>query len=379
MNFVANLSIKRRLYCGTLFCLAMLAAIGGAGFYALEQTHHTVEEVFATRVQTLTDISELRTNLGSLQIAEKNTIVNADSSDRAEEMLGRWQTTLASIKERAQMLGMLQPDTSDYAQKLGVVHTSLERYGNDLSPLLEQVRQGLVSPAEGAEQAEFVRSAIHDADALLSAAVMQAQAELDTARQQITAQAEQMKRLMAAVVLIAVLVMLPVTVVSVRTIMRSLTMARDMAQRVAAGDLSQDIVALNRDEVGQLVTAMAAMQAALRSLVAQVQAASGQVSTASAEIATGNHHLSERTEDTASHLQTTTGAMEELGQGVQHNAQASETAHQHAQAATSVAQRGRQVTAEVVQTMAQIAQSSERIAHITGVIDGSPSRPTSWR
>ncbi|WP_424948920.1 methyl-accepting chemotaxis protein [Comamonas aquatica] len=54
----------------------------------------------------------------------------------------------------------------------------------------------------------------------------------------------------------------------------------------------------------------------------------------------------------------------------QHNAQASETAHQHAQAATSVAQRGRQVTAEVVQTMAQIAQSSERIAHITGVIDG---------
>ena len=370
MNFVANLSIKRRLYCGTLFCLAMLAAIGGAGFYALEQTHHTVEEVFATRVQTLTDISELRTNLGSLQIAEKNTIVNADSSDRAEEMLGRWQTTLASIKERAQMLGMLQPETSDYAQKLGVVHTSLERYGNDLSPLLEQVRQGLVSPAEGAEQAEFVRSAIHDADALLSAAVMQAQAELDTARQQITAQAEQMKRLMAAVVLIAVLVMLPVTVVSVRTIMRSLTMARDMAQRVAAGDLSQDIVALNRDEVGQLVTAMAAMQAALRSLVAQVQAASGQVSTASAEIATGNHHLSERTEDTASHLQTTTGAMEELGQGVQHNAQASETAHQHAQAATSVAQRGRQVTAEVVQTMAQIAQSSERIAHITGVIDG---------
>ncbi|MGE6212357.1 methyl-accepting chemotaxis protein [Comamonas aquatica] len=370
MNFVANLSIKRRLYCGTLFCLLMLAAIGGAGFYALDQTHHTVEEVFATRVQTLTDISELRTNLGNLQLAEKNTIVNADSSDRAEEMLGRWQTTLASIKERAQMLGMLQPEGSDYGQKLGVVYTSLERYGNDLSPLLEQVRQGLVSPAEGAEQAEFVRSAIHDADALLSAAVMQAQSELDTARQQITDEAEQMKRLMAAVVLIAVLVMLPVTVASVRTIMRSLTMARDMAQRVAAGDLSQDIVALNHDEVGQLVDAMAAMQAALRSLVAQVQAASGQVSTASAEIASGNHHLSERTEGTASHLQTTTGAMEELGQGVQHNAQASETAHQHAQAATSVAQRGRQVTAEVVQTMAQIAQSSERIAHITGVIDG---------
>ncbi|MBP7647957.1 MAG: MCP four helix bundle domain-containing protein, partial [Comamonas sp.] len=370
MKFVANLSIKSRLYCGTLFCLAMLVIIGGAGFYALEQTRKTVEDVFTTRVQTLVDISELRTNLGNVQLAEKNTIVNSDNSDIVGEMLGRWQTTLASLKERAQMLLMLQPPTSEYAQKLNVVSTSLERYGEDLAPVMEQVRKGLVSPAEGAEQAEVVRSAIHDADALLGAAVMQAQSELEAGRTTIAEQALHMKMLMAAVVLTSIFVMLPITVFSVRNIMRSLQMARNMAQRVAAGDLSQDIVPLNQDEVGQLVQSMAEMQSALRSLVAQVQAAAGQVSTASAEIASGNHHLSERTEDTATYLQTTAGAMEELGQGVQHSAQSSEMAHQQAQAATNVAQRGKQVTANVVHTMQQIAHSSERIAQITGVIDG---------
>lgn len=370
MKFVANMSIKSRLYCGTLFCLAMLVVIGAAGFYALEQTRATVEDVFTTRVQTLADISELRTNLGNVQLAEKNTIVNSDNSEVVVDMLGRWQTTLASIKERTQMLLMLQPESSDYAQKFNVVRTSLERYGEDLAPVMEQVRKGLVSPAEGAEQAELVRSAIHDADALLGAAVMQAQSELEVGRATIAEQAMQMKTLMAAVVLASIFVMLPITIFSVRNIMRSLQMARSMAQRVAAGDLSQDIVPLNRDEVGQLVQSMAEMQSALRSLVAQVQAAAGQVSTASAEIASGNHHLSERTEGTASHLQTTAGAMEELGQGVQHSAQSSEMAHQQAQAATSVAHRGKQVTANVVQTMQQIAQSSERIAQITGVIDG---------
>lgn len=370
MKFVANLSIKSRLYCGTLFCLAMLVIIGGAGFYALEQTRKTVEDIFTTRVQTLVDISELRTNLGNVQLAEKNTIVNSDNSDMVAEMLGRWQTTLASLKERVQMLLMLQPPSSEYAQKLNVVSTSLERYGEDLAPVMEQVRKGLVSPAEGAEQAEVVRSAIHDADALLGAAVMQAQSELETGRATIAQQALHMKMLMAAVVLASIFVMLPITVLSVRNIMRSLQMARKMAQRVAAGDLSQDIVPLNRDEVGQLVQSMAEMQSALRSLVAQVQAAAGQVSTASAEIASGNHHLSERTEGTATHLQTTAGAMEELGQGVQHSAQSSEMAHQQAQAATNVAQRGKQVTANVVHTMQQIAHSSERIAQITGVIDG---------
>ena len=370
MKFVANLSIKSRLYCGTLFCLTMLLIIGGAGFYALEQTRTTVEEVFATRVQTLTDISELRTNVGSVQLAEKNAIVNADNSDIAEEMLGRWETTLSSIKERAQMLHMLQPQDSEYAQKLSVVHTSLERYGNDMNPLLQEVKRGLVSPGEGAEQAETFRTAIHDADALLSAAVMQAQGELDMARNAIAEQAMQMKTLIAAVVLSSICVMLPITFFSVRTIMRSLQTAREMAQRVAAGDLSQDIVATNRDEVGQLINSMAEMQDALRKLVAQVQTAASQVSTASAEIASGTHNLSDRTEGTASHLQTTAGAMQELGQGVQHNAQSSEMAHQQVQSATGVAQRGKQVTQDVVQTMEQIAQSSERISQIIGVIDG---------
>ncbi|MBF6631271.1 MAG: MCP four helix bundle domain-containing protein [Comamonas sp.] len=370
MKFAANLSIKSRLYCGTLFCLSMLLLVGGTGFYALEQTRSTVEDVFATRVQTLTDISELRTNLGSLQLAEKNTIINAENSDIAIEMLDRWDTTLASIKERAQMLLLLQPESSDYAQKLNAVHVSLQRYGEDVMPVLDLVRRGMVSPAEGAEQSEYVRTAIHDADALLGAAVMQAQSELELGRSQMAVQATQMRWLIALVVLCSILVMLPVTVLSVRTIMRSLQMARDMACRVAAGDLSQDIAPLNRDEVGQLVLAMGAMQDALRALVAQVQDAAGQVSTASAEIASGNHHLSERTEDTASYLQTTAGAMQALGQGVQYNAQSSATAHQQAQATTQVAQHGQQVATEVVQTMEQIAHSSERIAQITGVIDG---------
>ena len=370
MKTLANLSIQSRLYCGTLFCLAMLLTIGGAGFYALEQTRSTVENVFATRVQTLTDISELRTSLGSLQITEKNTLINADTSDLVEEMFGHWETTLNSVKERAQILWMLQPEDSDYAQKLGVVHTSLERYGQDLNPLLQEARRSLISPGEAAQQAEFVRSAIHDADALLSAAVMQAQSELEHARQRIAQQAWQMKLLMLAVALAGVLTMLPITVLSARTIMRSLKVAQAMAQRVAAGDLSQDIVPTNRDEVGQLVQSMAEMQQALRSLVAQVQSAAGQVLVASAEIASGNRHLSARTEGTSTQLQSTASAMEGLGLGVQHSAQSSSSAQEQARLATSVAQRGKQVTTEVVQTMAQIAHSADRIAQITGVIDG---------
>ncbi len=370
MKIVANLSIKSRLYCGTLFCLAMLLVIGAAGFYALQQTRSTVEAVFATRVQTLTAISELRTSLGELQLAEKNIIANADYSDRAQEMFALWEGMRTSVEEATAHLLRQQPEDSDYAQKLGVTLTSLQRYGEDTLPVLEEVKRGMLSPAEGAEQVELVRSGIHDADALLRATVMQAQSELDAGRAQIATQASQMHQLIAAVLICAMLVMLPVTFFSVRAIMQSLQMARDMAQRVAAGDLSQDIIPMHRDEVGQLVQAMADMQASLRSLVNQVQEAASHVSSASGEIAGGNRYLSERTEGAATHLQATTAAMAELEHGLQHNAHASQLAQQQSHEACSVALQGKQVASNVVHTMAQIAQNSERITQITSVIDG---------
>ena len=369
MQRVANMSIKSRLYCGTLFCLSLLLTIGSAGFYALERTRTTVEDVFATRVETLTSISELRTQLGALQLHEKNTVANADTTAIAKEMFGHWQSTLQQTQAQSAALQRLQTADSSYAQKLEIVTVSLQRYAEDMMPLMQELKQSLISPGEGAQQSEFVRSAINDADALLSATLMQAQADLEQARTDIAQQAWQMKMLMLGVMLAGLLTMLPITIFSVRTIMRSLHAARAMAQRVAAGDLSQDIAPTNRDEVGQLVQAMAEMQHALRSLVAQVQSASSQVSVASAEIAAGNAHLSQRTEGTSSHLHSTFSAMEALSTSVQRNVQSSDSAHEQAKTASEIAQRGHEVTTQVVQTMSQIADSSERIAHITGVID----------
>mgnify|MGYP002137151956 CR=1 FL=1 len=79
---------------------------------------------------------------------------------------------------------------------------------------------------------------------------------------------------------------------------------QELAERIASGDLSRDVAAMNQDEVGQLVGAMGRMQDSLRGLVRQVQDAAGNISTASSEIASGNHDLSHRTEQTAHSLKS---------------------------------------------------------------------------
>jgi methyl-accepting chemotaxis protein-1 (serine sensor receptor) len=123
----------------------------------------------------------------------------------------------------------------------------------------------------------------------------------------------------------------------IRAIGGSLRTAGDIAGRIAAGDLSSKIEIRQRDEIGQLLESMRAMQDSLAKVVAAVRQGSEAVSTASAEIASGNNDLSGRTEAQASALEETAASMEELGSTVKQNADNARQANQLAQSASTVA------------------------------------------
>ena len=156
-----------------------------------------------------------------------------------------------------------------------------------------------------------------------------------------------------------------------RSITLPLRQGIQAAENIARGDLSMRIaVAQQRDEAGQLLQALAHMQARLADTVAHVRQNAEGVATASSEIAHGNHDLSARTESQASALQQTAASMEQLGSTVRQNADNAQQANQLALNASNVATQGGEVVAQVVETMRGIHDASRRIADIIGVIDG---------
>jgi methyl-accepting chemotaxis protein len=145
--------------------------------------------------------------------------------------------------------------------------------------------------------------------------------------------------------------------------------ATSITQRIAAGDLSADIVLKSGDQ-SSLLHAIKTMRDSFAGIVAHVRQGAEGVSTASAEIASGNHDLSARTESQASALEQTAASMEELNSTVKQNADSARQANQLAQSASNVAVRGGEVVAQVVQTMHHINDSSKKIFDIISVIDG---------
>jgi methyl-accepting chemotaxis protein len=145
--------------------------------------------------------------------------------------------------------------------------------------------------------------------------------------------------------------------------------AATVAQRVGAGDLTQDIN-LRANDAGSLMVAMKGMQASLMQVVQAVRNGSDAVAAASSEIAHGNHDLSARTEHQASTLEETSASIEELGAAVKHNADNALHASKLAMDASNLAAQGGEVVNQVVHTMKTIDESAQKIADIIGVIDG---------
>jgi len=155
-----------------------------------------------------------------------------------------------------------------------------------------------------------------------------------------------------------------------RSITRPVGDAVRLARAVAEGDLGSRIEPRGDDEVRELLSALATMNANLVSLVATVRSSSDSIATGSGQIAAGNTDLSQRTEEQASSLQQTASAMEELTGTVRNSTDTAQQASQLAQGASQAAGRGGEVVQQVVATMQGITDSSRRIGEIIGTIDG---------
>ena len=154
-----------------------------------------------------------------------------------------------------------------------------------------------------------------------------------------------------------------------RSIVRPLNEAVDIAEKVAAGDLSSHIEVSGKDETAVLMQALQTMNDNLLTIVSNVRAGSDTIAVASNQISSGNIDLSSRTEQQASSLEETASAMEQMTATVKHNAENAREANQLVATTSTVAKEGGVVMEQVIEKMEAITLSSKKIVDIISVID----------
>jgi methyl-accepting chemotaxis protein len=153
------------------------------------------------------------------------------------------------------------------------------------------------------------------------------------------------------------------------SITKPLNEAIHIAELVAHGDLTSNIVVKSNDETGKMLNALKIMNESLVNIVTEVRLSADTMARAVDEIAQGNMDLSARTEEQASSLEETAASMEELTSTVKNNSESARRANGLVSQTSEIATHGGSAVSKVVSTMNEIGDSSRKVSDIIGVID----------
>jgi methyl-accepting chemotaxis protein len=363
---LANLKIAQRLALGFGALCVLLVSIQVFGINMLGKVNEGTIDLATRRAPIIAATGGLLSEVNDVAIALRNMILFTDPADRQkqhEEIAASRRLAQGHLEQLRKLL--VSPEGVALLGRMTAAHDSYVKAQGELVKIIE-----------GGDEAEMRRylSVIRPILAELKGAVAEQLALQNDIAQSTAAGAQETFESTRTVMMILAVISLALAALiawwNTRSITRPMARALEVANTVAAGDLTSRIEVTSTDETGQLLQALKTMNESLVRTVLVVRTGTDTIATASGEVAAGSLDLSARTEQQASSLEETASSMEELTSTVKQNADNARQANALAEAASTVAERGGRVIGDVVGTMDQINSSAGKIADIIGVIDG---------
>jgi methyl-accepting chemotaxis protein len=363
-----RLSIKAKLIGMSLLAVMMILGLTGLGVYSIRQGTSSLAEVYEHNVQPLILLQEMDSVLKEVRFRLVAVPLDQMSIKGSRDQLNEARERIPQIW--AEFNTMMKGASLDAEEKETVANmdkevASLGAFFRKLDGIYESNnKEALLAPLQ--EEWPLINRNLLKPWAQLIPAQ---DAEVKKIYESSVARGQKMIVFSLVVMSISMVLLLAITFLLIRGIIRSLATAQQVAATIAGGDLSSKIDASQKDEVGQLLLSMKNMNSSLAVIVGDVRNSTDSIATAAKEIAQGNAELSSRTEQQASSLEETASSMEQMSATVKQNAENAKLANQLAESASDIAIKGGIVVDKVVDTMASISESSKKIVDIISVIE----------
>jgi methyl-accepting chemotaxis protein-1 (serine sensor receptor) len=365
MNF-SNLSIRAKLFATLALLSVLLVAVGVIGLTGARNANNSLEMMFSGRLLPASwmhdIIKQQRQGLEAIEMAE----IKQDAASVREAI----DVVSANTKAINDAWGNVEKlELSDSERK------AAEAFGTSNSALLKVLGNAIVALQsnhysdaekltlnEGRPKYEELNNL---GDALQVVQINEAESDWKDSQTQFKSEVA----LIVGAILVGIILAGTLGWMLVRSIVAALNAAVGVADRIANGQLDNEIAVTSNDELGKLLSSLRTMDSKLVDIVSTVRSTAGAVGGAARELSQGNDDLSSRTQEQASALEETASSMEEMTATVKQNADNARQANQLAAGAREQAERGGTVVHRAIGAMGEINASSRKIADIIGVID----------
>lgn len=377
------MKIRTKLLVAPGVAVLMLIVLGVISIQALQKTQASLNEIYLQRfayfkasTDTLQDISSTHANVYRLFTWIANydqKKVDSISADLNKVIDGS-AANLTAMSKRDDI-------TENEKKQIGEIIGMIARYRKSVAQAIDLAT---IDPNTGMSAMQTADDDFKTLDAAVSGLV---KAEETMARERHTAAiASYNNALVNSVVIlvIAISLSLLISIYMSRTIVNPLKGAVDMANKIAEGDLTQAIHAGSKDETGDLVMALAQMQASLRELIGNISNNTQHLSDMGGSLSVASSNMAESISKQGTSATSMAAAVEEMAMTMKHiseNAghtqnlvkQSGELSAQGRRAITQVTDTMQRIANAVknsAQTITELGQQSDKITSIVNVITG---------
>lgn len=371
ISLIRRFSIRSRMMLTVTATILSLVCVGGVGLVAQSVAQSANHEFIGHDLAAMKLIAQLRTAMVQMRNHEKDMIIHYERPADVAKARAQWAKSLELAEQTARKLRDVLKTDSDRA-KVDESIAHLAKFKQAFGPVAKQLEdQGFDSARSAWQFMTRAQGSYEAAQQKILAIAEDIDVAATAGGENLDITANRVKSVLVAAVALALGLIVPLTLLNMKTICEPIRAAEQLAGAIAQGDLTGDAeTTVGRDEVAQLEGALWRMRSGLRDMVMQIRDSTETISVASQEISSGSMDLSHRTEKAAANLQETAGSMEQLTATVSESASSASEADRIAKTAAGIAQKGGAVMADVVATMESINDSSKHIAEIVSVIDG---------
>ncbi|MBF0608369.1 MAG: MCP four helix bundle domain-containing protein [Magnetococcales bacterium] len=358
------MKISLKLCLGFGFVLLLLLIVGAVGYLGMSSVGNAVDAMLNTDAELEKSSIRLKTNVLNLRRQEKDVFINIASPEKREGYLKKWNDLKGKALEKISALEKTATVAND-KERIASIKADLATYDTGFNKVYAMISDGSVKTTQEANAAiGQYKDAIHKLESLSDELSEEADQRMQDADGKISTIKERAQRTILIVALIALLAVVVSSCLLVRSVTRPLAMMMDVTGAIAGGDLTVNIDATGKDEIGQLMAAMQTMVEKLKSVVSEVSTAIDGVAEGSSEISSGTQQLSDAATQQAASVQEASSSMEQMTSNIRQSADNAQQTERIAVKAANDAKEGGAAVAEAIHAMKQIAEKISIIDEI---------------
>ncbi|TRY23002.1 methyl-accepting chemotaxis protein [Brevibacillus sp. LEMMJ03] len=384
-----NQQLIFRIWGSYLLILVFLLAVGGSGLYSTKKLEQSMEDMYAKRMQAVTEMMQLSSYYDKLNgtIAAAFFMNNTDLSSyitQIEDIRGKIDVKVQILMNKSEAYGMTAERASEF-------QTIWNGYSNDLFSVLDWMKKGTENFGSGTGAAialETYRSSLLDKAGMLTAYLEEtvennqnlAQSSYENAR----SIQHNMFALQIGLTIAAILFSGLIGYFVSRSIVNPLNVVVQAASRIAEGNMQTRVEIKRKDELGRLADSFNRMTDSIRGMIEQVKEASDhvsdfsedlqentvQVKKAVVQIADMMEEVAAGAERQVIETQKSNRVIHDMLQSIERIRRSTDFVSESSQRASEDAAQGDLSVQKAIDQMKSIKESVENLAAVVKVLEG---------